>query len=83
MLWWLVVVSNHQQLIQPSSKMPFGLRLKKTRRYNVSGKNSYVARIQLLDNTQIECTLTNESMGQDCLDTIAQRLQLEEVRFVL
>lgn len=61
--------------------MPFGLRLKKTRRYNVTSKNSYVARIQLLDNTLLELTLTPESLGQDCLDTIAQRLQLEEVGF--
>ncbi len=61
--------------------MPFGIRLKKTRRYNVTGKNSYVARIQLLDNTLLELTLTPESLGQDCLDTIAQRLQLEEVGF--
>nr|XP_054759367.1 tyrosine-protein phosphatase non-receptor type 21-like [Lytechinus pictus] len=58
--------------------MPFGLRLKKTRRYNVSGKNSFVARIQLLDNAVLEITLTPESLGQDCLDTIAQKLQLEE-----
>ncbi|XP_011661487.1 tyrosine-protein phosphatase non-receptor type 21 [Strongylocentrotus purpuratus] len=58
--------------------MPFGLRLKKTRRYNVSGKNSFVARIQLLDSAVLEITLTPESLGQDCLDTIAQKLQLEE-----
>lgn len=58
--------------------MPFGLRLKKTRRYNVSGKNSFVARIQLLDSALLEITLTPESLGQDCLDTIAQKLQLEE-----
>ncbi|XP_033624610.1 tyrosine-protein phosphatase non-receptor type 21-like [Asterias rubens] len=61
--------------------MPFGLRLKKTRRYNVTSKNSYVARIQLLDNTLLELTLTPESLGQDCLDTIAQRLQLEETMY--
>ncbi|XP_071509789.1 tyrosine-protein phosphatase non-receptor type 21-like [Diadema antillarum] len=58
--------------------MPFGLRLKKTRRYNVSGKNSFVAKIQLLDCNVLEITLTPESLGQDCLDTIAQKLQLEE-----
>ena len=45
----------------------------------MSSKNSFVARIQLLDSTTLECTLTNESLGQDCLETIAQRLQLEEV----
>ncbi|XP_022081283.1 tyrosine-protein phosphatase non-receptor type 21-like [Acanthaster planci] len=61
--------------------MPFGLRLKKTRRYNVTGKNSFVVRIQLLDNTLLELTLTSESLGQDCLDTIAQRLQLEETMY--
>lgn len=45
----------------------------------MSGKNSFVARIQLLDSAVLEITLTPESLGQDCLDTIAQKLQLEEV----
>ena len=71
-----VIVFKHLAL---TSNMPFGLRLKKTRRYNVSGKNSFVARIQLLDSASLEITLTPESLGQDCLDTIAQKLPLEEV----
>ncbi|XP_070578387.1 tyrosine-protein phosphatase non-receptor type 14-like [Ptychodera flava] len=61
--------------------MPFGLKLKKTRRYYVSGKNSYVARIQLLDNTILECTLSPENSGSDCLAMVAQKLQLEENEF--
>ncbi|XP_077994205.1 tyrosine-protein phosphatase non-receptor type 21-like [Glandiceps talaboti] len=61
--------------------MPFGLKLKKTRRYYVSGKNSFVARIQLLDSNILECTLSPENSGSDCLAMVAQKLQLEEVEY--
>ncbi|XP_002737031.1 tyrosine-protein phosphatase non-receptor type 21-like [Saccoglossus kowalevskii] len=61
--------------------MPFGLKLKKTRRYYVSGRNSYVARIQLLDNTILECTLGPENSGSDCLAMLGQKLQLEELEY--
>ncbi|XP_071962138.1 tyrosine-protein phosphatase non-receptor type 21-like isoform X2 [Antedon mediterranea] len=61
--------------------MPFGLKFKKTRRYYVSGKNSFVARIQLLDNTFMECTLSTEGTGQDCLEVIGQKLELDELMY--
>lgn len=59
--------------------MPFGLKLRRTRRYNVLSKNYFVTRIRLLDNNVIECTLSVESTGQECLEAVAQRLELREV----
>ncbi|KAL7872505.1 hypothetical protein SRHO_G00074880 [Serrasalmus rhombeus] len=58
--------------------MPFGLKLRRTKRYNVLSKNYFVTRIRLLDNNVIECTLSVESTGQECLEAVAQRLELRE-----
>lgn len=63
--------------------MPFRLKLRRTRRYNVLSKNSFVTRIRLLDTNVIECTLSVESTGQECLEMVAQRLELREVSSVL
>lgn len=59
--------------------MPFRLKLRRTRRYNVLSKNYFVTRIRLLDSNAIECTLSVESTGQECLEAVAQRLELREV----
>lgn len=59
--------------------MPFRLMLRRTRRYNVLSKNYFVTRIRLLDSHVIECTLSVESTGQECLEAVAQRLELREV----
>lgn len=59
--------------------MPFRLKLRRTRRYNVLSKNYFVTRIRLLDSNVIECTLSVESTGQECLEAVAQRLELREV----
>ncbi|XP_006036283.1 tyrosine-protein phosphatase non-receptor type 14 isoform X1 [Alligator sinensis] len=61
--------------------MPFGLKLRRTRRYNVLSKNYFVARIRLLDSNVIECTLSVESTGQECLEIVAQRLELRETHY--
>lgn len=61
--------------------MPFGLKLRRTRRYNVLSKNYFVTRIRLLDNNVIECTLSVESTGQECLEAVAQRLELRETHY--
>ncbi|KFZ54865.1 Tyrosine-protein phosphatase non-receptor type 14 [Antrostomus carolinensis] len=61
--------------------MPFGLKLRRTRRYNVLSKNCFVTRIRLLDNSVIECTLSVESTGQECLEAVAQRLELRETHY--
>ena len=46
--------------------MPFPkLRLKKSKQqYNVASKAMYVITVELLDNNQLECTLTAESTGK-------------------
>ncbi|KAL6485597.1 hypothetical protein MHYP_G00049890 [Metynnis hypsauchen] len=62
--------------------MPFGLKLRRTKRYNVLSKNYFVTRIRLLDNNVIECTLSVESTGQECLEAVAQRLELREKTFI-
>ncbi|KAI4500147.1 hypothetical protein M0802_004564 [Mischocyttarus mexicanus] len=56
--------------------MPFKFHLKRSRQYNVVSKNQYVICIELLDTTSIECTLNIDSLGQECLDNIVQRLGL-------
>ncbi|KAI5614981.1 tyrosine-protein phosphatase non-receptor type 21 isoform X2 [Silurus asotus] len=61
--------------------MPFRLKLPRTRRYNVLSKNCFVIRIQLLDNHMIECTLSVEGTGQECLEAVAQRLELRETHY--
>lgn len=59
--------------------LPFGLKLKRTRRYTVSSKSCLVTRIQLLNGEFVEFTLSVESTGQECLEAVAQRLELREV----
>nr|XP_026694769.1 tyrosine-protein phosphatase non-receptor type 14-like isoform X2 [Ciona intestinalis] len=61
--------------------MPFGIKLRRTGRYILSHKNSFLIRVQLLDNTAMECTLTVENTGIDCLNAVAQRLELRELRY--
>ncbi|XP_043553221.1 tyrosine-protein phosphatase non-receptor type 21 [Chiloscyllium plagiosum] len=61
--------------------LPFGIKLKRTRRYTVSSKSCLVVRIQLLDNGFLEFTLSVESTGQECLEAVAQRLELREVTY--
>ncbi|KAG5277562.1 hypothetical protein AALO_G00119020 [Alosa alosa] len=61
--------------------MPFRLKLRRTRRYNVLSKNYFVTRIRLLDANVIECTLSVDSTGQECLEAVAQRLELRETHF--
>lgn len=61
--------------------LPFGLKLKRTRRYTVSSKSCLVTRIQLLNGDFVEFTLSVESTGQECLEAVAQRLELREITF--
>lgn len=46
----------------------------------MSSKSCLVTRIQLLNNEFVEFTLSVESPGQECLEAVAQRLELREVR---
>lgn len=61
--------------------MPFKFHLKKSRQYNVVSKNQYVICVELLDTSAIECTLNNDSLGQECLDNVTQRLGLGQPEF--
>ncbi|XP_019407926.1 PREDICTED: tyrosine-protein phosphatase non-receptor type 21 isoform X1 [Crocodylus porosus] len=61
--------------------LPFGLKLKRTRRYTVSSKSCLVARIQLLNHEFVEFTLSVESTGQESLEAVAQRLELREITY--
>uniref|UniRef100_A0A673Z016 Tyrosine-protein phosphatase non-receptor type n=1 Tax=Salmo trutta TaxID=8032 RepID=A0A673Z016_SALTR len=61
--------------------LPFGLKLKRTRRYTVSSKSCLVTRIQLLNSEFVEFTLSVESTGQECLEAVAQRLELREITY--
>lgn len=63
--------------------MPFKLRLKKSRQYNVVSKSLFVICVELLDSTSIECTLSAESVGRECLDNVCQRLGLNQVHFTI
>ncbi|XP_076816340.1 tyrosine-protein phosphatase non-receptor type 14-like isoform X1 [Clavelina lepadiformis] len=60
--------------------MPFGIKLKRGR-YILSHKNSFLIHVQLLDNTPMEYTLTVENTGNDCLNAVAQKLELKEVKY--
>ena len=60
-------------------RMPFKLRLKKSKQYNVVTKAVFVICVELLDNSIVECTLSADSLGYDCLDNVCQRLGLNQV----
>lgn len=44
-------------------------------------KNQYVICVELLDATSIECTLSIDSVGQECLDNVTQRLGLGQPEY--
>lgn len=51
---------------------------KKSQRYNVA-KNSWLAKIVLLDGTAIEINLQPDVTGADCLERVAQCMDIHEV----
>jgi tyrosine-protein phosphatase non-receptor type 14/21 len=61
--------------------MPFKLKLKKSRHYSVASKSLFVISVEMLDATNVECTLSSESTGQDCLDVVSQKLGLNQPKF--
>lgn len=61
--------------------MPFKLKLKKSRHYSVASKSLFVISVEILDGTTVECTLSSESTGQDCLDVVCQKLNLNQPKF--
>ncbi|XP_023647579.2 tyrosine-protein phosphatase non-receptor type 14-like [Paramormyrops kingsleyae] len=62
--------------------MPFPFKIRgRTKRYCVLSKNCFLTRIQLLDSGIMEYTRPVDSTGQDCLDQVAQKLQLRETQY--
>ncbi|KAM5165445.1 tyrosine-protein phosphatase non-receptor type 14 [Mantella aurantiaca] len=61
--------------------MPFNFKLRRTKRYNVLSKNCFLGRIRLLNSCEIQCTLSMESPGLECLKAVAQRLELREIHY--
>lgn len=61
--------------------MPFKLRLKKSRHYSVVSKSLFIISVEALDNTFIECTLSSESTGQECLECACQKLSINQPHF--
>ncbi|XP_037927789.1 tyrosine-protein phosphatase non-receptor type 21 [Teleopsis dalmanni] len=57
--------------------------LKKCRQYNVTSKNLFVISVHhLLDtSTTVDCTISSESKGQECLDNVCQRLSIQQPEF--
>lgn len=51
---------------------------KKSHRYNVA-RNCFLAKVILLDNTTIEFNLLPEVTGADCLEKVAQVMDIQEV----
>ncbi|XP_037296301.1 tyrosine-protein phosphatase non-receptor type 21 isoform X2 [Manduca sexta] len=61
--------------------MPFKLKLKKTRQYNVASKSLFVISVELLDGGVADCTLSVDSSGQECLDNVCQRQAVNQPEF--
>ncbi|KAJ0183061.1 hypothetical protein K1T71_001037 [Dendrolimus kikuchii] len=61
--------------------MPFKLKLKKTRQYNVASKSLFVISVELLDGGIADCTLSVDSTGQECLDNVCQRQAINQPEF--
>ena len=59
--------------------MPFKFGMRKACRYAVSSKCAYIVCVHLLDRPLMDCVLTFESTGRDCLENVAQRIQLTDV----
>jgi tyrosine-protein phosphatase non-receptor type 14/21 len=53
---------------------------RKSQRYNVA-KNSWLSRIVLLDNTAIEINLQPHVTGSDCLERVAQCMDIVEIDY--
>lgn len=58
--------------------MPFRLKLKKSRHYSVVSKSLFVVSVELLDGLVVECTLAADSLAQECLEHVCQRLCIQQ-----
>ena len=60
-------------------KMPFKFGMRRACRYAVSSKCAFIVCVHLLDRPLMDCVLTFESTGRDCLENVANRIQLTDV----
>ena len=60
-------------------KMPFKFGMRKACRYAVSSKCAFIVCVHLLDRPLMDCVLTFESTGRECLENVAQRIELTDV----
>lgn len=61
--------------------MPFKLKLKKSRHYSVVNKSSFVICVELIDSTNVECTLSTETTGEECLEVVCKKINLNQAHF--
>ncbi|XP_076313696.1 protein tyrosine phosphatase non-receptor pez isoform X3 [Tachypleus tridentatus] len=62
--------------------MPFKLKLKRSKQYNVASKNIFVISVKPLDNNDsVECTLSSQSLGLECLSNVCQKLQIQQEHY--
>lgn len=61
--------------------MPFKFHLKKSRQYNIVSKNQYLVSVELLNSSSVECTLSIDSLGQECLINVTQKVGLGQPEF--
>ena len=80
---WIILITIfwtiYFRLVWRHIAMPLKNLFRSVKRYDVSTRNAYVVCILLLNGSLIECTLTSDSTGQECLQNIAQRINLNEV----
>lgn len=58
--------------------MPLLKFTKKRGGYNFSDSDFYVIEVQLLDGSNLQCTLKLQSTGEDCMAYIMQKLELQQ-----
>ena len=61
------------------SSMPFKFGMRRACRYAVSSKCAYIVCVHLLDRPLMDSVLTFESTGRECLEDVANRIQLTDV----
>lgn len=61
--------------------MPFRLKLKKSKHYNVVSKSLCVIAVKLLENATVECIVSSRTAGRECLQNVCQRLQITQPEF--
>uniref|UniRef100_A0A2R5LMI5 protein-tyrosine-phosphatase n=1 Tax=Ornithodoros turicata TaxID=34597 RepID=A0A2R5LMI5_9ACAR len=61
--------------------MPFKLKLKKSKQYSIASKSLCVIAVKLLENSTVECIVSSRTLGQECLNNVCQRLQIQQAEY--